>query len=117
WRWRRASRGLPCGTRLLLGCLRDPLSYLLRAALGVAVFEFGDELVLPGALGAEDEAGLLGALVIEVTIHLPGEANAAMRLDVLLGRIVEGLRGGHARGSCGERQFMRAGVQRPCAVI
>src|SRR6185312_11724345 len=75
---------------------------------GVALLQFADQLVLPGALRPQREPQLLGALVVEVAVRLPGEADAAVGLGVLLRRVVEGLRRGDARGGGGQRELARA---------
>src|SRR5208282_3115623 len=84
---------------------------------GVRKLELGDELVFPAALRAKRQAQLARTLVEKMAIHLPGVADAAMRLRALLGGVVEGLRRGDARCGCRKRQFARIRRQGPGAEI
>src|SRR5258705_4588465 len=76
----------------------------LRSQWGVGRFELGDQAVLPESGAAERQRKQLGAAVVEVAIELPGEAHAAMHLDDLFRRQVEGLVGGDARSSSNRPQ-------------
>ena len=66
---------------------------------------------------AERQRELLRSAIIQVAIHIPGEADAAMGLDVFLRREMERLGRRHARGRRGQRQFGRIRRQRPGTVI
>src|SRR5579862_3057081 len=76
-----------------------------------------DQPVLPETRAAQLKAQRLGAAVIEMAVELPGDAHAAMGLDVLLRRLVIGLARRHPRGRRGHRQLGRARLQRPGAVV
>src|SRR5882672_12205564 len=76
-----------------------------------------DQLIFPIRKTAEPDRGRIGAAVIHVAVELPGEAHAAMDLDVVLGAMLERLRRADAGGSGGLRQFRRVGRERPGAVI
>src|SRR5271165_7044632 len=52
-----------------------------------------------------------------MTIHLPGEAHAAMSLDVFLCNEPAGLAGCDAGDRGSDRKFGRVGVDRPGAVV
>ena len=92
-------------------------SLMPLAVGGVAGAQFADQPLLPFARAAQRQAQQFGAPVIQVTVHLPGEAHAAMGLDVFLGNEPAGLAGGDARDRGGDRQFGGVGVHRPGAVI
>ena len=64
-----------------------------------------------------DAASSFGPAIVEMTIGLPREADAAMRLDVLLRRQMKCFGRGDTRGGGGQRQFGRIGGQRPRTVI
>src|ERR1051325_9450275 len=81
WRWHQATCGLPRGTKLLRGCLRNPWSFSVFLS-DVRKFELVDKLVLPDPLRAERQAELFRTLVEEMAIGLPGETHATVRLDV-----------------------------------
>src|SRR5262249_30216604 len=66
-------------------------SALRRRLRGVLLFQPGHQLVLPGQWAAERQGQHAGAAVVELGVGLPGEADAAMSLDVLLRGEVVGL--------------------------
>src|SRR5215510_12666365 len=74
-------------------------------ALGGSRLEPPDEQILPAPDAAQHEAGELGAPVVEMAIELPGEAHAAVDLDVLLGRLVVRLAARHASRRRGHGQL------------
>src|SRR5215472_3596779 len=76
-----------------------------------------DQRVLPIGLAAETERERIGAAVIHVAVELPGEAHAAMDLDVVLGAMLERLGRADARGRSRLRQLAGIGRKRPGAVI
>src|SRR5215813_572504 len=63
----------------------------------VLLLEAGDQLVLPRHRPADVERHQPGAAQVELGVGLPGEADAAMGLDVLLGGKVIRFGGGDAR--------------------
>src|SRR5580693_158833 len=75
-----------------------------------------DQRVFPIGLAAEPKRERIGAAVVHVAVELPGEAHAAMDLDVVLGTVLERLRCADARGGRGFRQFRGVGRERPGAV-
>src|SRR3954454_12615554 len=87
----REERCIASGTRELLR----------RVLLAHAV----DQLVFPIGQAAERQRGGVGAAVVHVAVELPGEAHAAMNLDVVLGAVLDRLRRADAGGSRRFRQF------------
>ena len=59
----------------------------------------------------------LGAAIVHVAVELPGEAHAAVGLDVLLGGEEEGLGGADPRGGGGHRQLGEIGGEGPRGVV
>jgi hypothetical protein len=76
-----------------------------------------DELVAPVSCAPEREAQELGAAVEEVAVVLPGEADAAVKLQHLLGGQLQRVGGGHARARRGYGQLRLVAGERPGAVI
>ena len=58
-----------------------------------------DQGVFPIRQAAKRQRGGVGAAVVHVAVELPGEAHAAMDLDVVLGAVLKRLRRADARGS------------------
>src|SRR6185503_14626179 len=83
----------------------------------VARFQLTHQAVFPAALRAEIERKLARALVEEVTIRFPGEADTAVDLHHLLRGVIECLRGGDTRSSGRQRQFTSIGGERPRAIV
>src|SRR4051794_9119559 len=71
----------------------------------VAQRQFVDQAVLPPARAAQHQVQVLGAAVEQVAVHVPGEADAAVHLDVLLGGEEPSLAGRDARRGGGQRQL------------
>src|SRR6476646_2943457 len=92
-------------------------SILPSSQWGVGRFQLGDQAILPKPGAAERERQQLGAAVVEVAIELPGEAHAAVHLNVLLRRQEEGFVGGDPSCSGGGRQFGGIARERPSAVV
>src|SRR5262245_41712196 len=82
-----------------------------------ARFEARDEPILPGAGAAQGEGQELGAAVVEMAVELPGEAHAAVGLDVLLRGEEEGLGGADAGGGRGHGQLGGIGGEGPGSVV
>src|SRR3984885_3261122 len=76
-----------------------------------------DQRVFPIGETAEPQGGRVGAAVIHVAVELPGEAHAAMDLDVVLSAMLERLRRADAGRGGRLRQFRGFGRERPGAVI
>src|SRR5581483_9742657 len=75
----------------VLGTLKAPMGALTvtrRRGLAVGEDQVGEALALPGLVAEEDVVGF-GPAVEEVGVGVPGEADAAVDLDVL---------GGHEHG-------------------
>src|SRR6266436_6514201 len=89
----------------------------MRSLLRRARFEARDQEILPAARAPEGEPEERGAAVVEVAVELPGEAHAAVGLDVLLGGEPVGLGGGDARGGGGDAELRRVLGERPRAVV
>src|ERR1041385_7129868 len=83
----------------------------------VAPFQRGDEPILPVWRAANRCRQQFGPAIVEMTVGLPGEADAAMRLDVLLRREVESVSCGDSGGGAGDRQLRSAGGDGPGPVI
>src|SRR6202051_3196521 len=76
-----------------------------------------DQRVFPIGQTTEPQRRRVGAAVIHVAVELPGEAHAAMDLDVVLGAMLKRLRRADASRSGRLRQFRRVGRKRPSAVV
>src|SRR6185312_5125408 len=84
-----------------------------RVSLAQAV----DQRVLPIRETAQSQRERVGAALIHVAIELPGEAHAAVNLDVVLGAVLERLRRADARGGGRLGQIRRIGGERPGAIV
>ena len=87
------------------------------ASGGVAAVQFADQAVFPAPDRAQRQAQLPRPAVIEMAVEFPGEAHAAMDLDVFLGGEMKGLAARYPRRRRRHAQFRRIGVERPGAVI
>src|SRR5690242_8677683 len=94
-----------------------PTLRITRASRRVLLAQAVDQRVLPIGHAAERERQRVGTAVIHVAVELPGEAHAAMDLDVVLGAMLERLRRADARGRSGLGKLSGIGRERPGAVI